>query len=161
VKKLEVLSQRDNSTIWKVEIDGNFYAYKEITPQPQLTQEGLIRSYENYFNLSDKSDLVQVSRYWVENGKVCVLMEYLDGWVRCEQYHLRMLPIVLNLVRQGFIDWDIGIINFMTKDNGCIMVDLDRLIAIDSLPECPPKEHWELTWFGSRMIKVLQCLLKT
>ncbi len=161
MEKLLLISTRDNSSIWVVD-DTVFgrCVYKEIYNQIQLPSTGVLESYDLYFSLLDTKRLVKIHKAWIVGSKVCVLMEHLDGWVRIGKEHYSdAVRIVHGMVSQGVIDWDLSFLNFMVSPLGEVkMVDLDRLIKIDTLPECPGSANWILTWFGSRIIKMMKDL---
>lgn len=159
VENCGLITRRDRSEIYKVRWNGNFYCWKIITDDERFdyTYE---RAYENYCDLTDRSDLVDVIRTWRDqDDRFNVLMEWLDGYRRIE-YNERsrwilnkIYAIEQNLISEGYFMIDLAPINFMT--NGCDMkmIDLDTLAKLTDFPVDPHKMMPELSWYGSRILK--------
>lgn len=157
IKDLILLQNRSFSKIYKFKYDGKLYIYKQIWPNEKVSIQLINRSYDNYFRLKNKEGLVKVCDFWIENDVGCIIMEYLIGYNQIVHYkgnklHLikKITKIIVNLIDQNFIDYDIDITNFlMNRDGDIKLIDLDKIMRVKFL-----KEHYA-EWFSSRMIRLL------
>jgi len=144
-----MIASRANSKIYKV----GDKVRKEVTSDLHLlTLDTIIESYRNYDELLDKNDLVKVHKWWVKDNTVFIDMEDLTSWWQLGKNDKSMLAQVLgimnNLIRQGYVDWDMDISNFLTNGKDVKLIDLDRLTRCDSLTT------QQSGWLTTRIIRL-------
>jgi hypothetical protein len=128
-------------------------------PNNEVSRELLEQSYKNYCELKDKNGLVEIYKGWWEDGAFHTIMEYLVGYQRlCDvsctpERSLKVIGIISNMIKQGYIDYDTDPTNFMVRDNDVKMIDLDKIMRIEDV--CKDRGHYG-SWFASRMCRMMR-----
>jgi len=149
-----ILKETPTRKVWLDKV-----VYKEFYKgNPRLSLKEVYESYRLALDLPKNDLLVEVYSLNKTPDKVTVTMEYFEGGALGSDYWAKMTPSIRFLLKQGLINYDLSHLNFLQGSQGVRMIDLDNLIRLKDLPEAPLEAEWRLTWFGSRMIKLLKLL---
>ena len=154
ITEKEFLSSSCFSTFYKVKIDNMYFVLKE-TYDPNYSLSNMIRSYENVLKLSDIDEIQKVYDFSLQDGKVQLLTEYLEGYenlikvvVPSEEFKNNVFNKIINLFykmwNRGFLNYDFTIINFLIKDENIKMIDLEFIVKENIEP-------FRLLWFFERI----------
>lgn len=158
---MKIISKRTNSIIYLIEKDNKRFVRKVIDFDEFNTMSLMHQAYKNVMNIQDKCPfMVKVYHYTITNTQAIIDMEYLDGYTRLEYSTIGMVDKVLTICKKlsslGYIWLDASPINLMEKDGDIKMIDLDTVVESSRYPETPTKPCMDLTWYASRMIKLLK-----
>ena len=159
---MKVLAERDYSKIVLMEdLEGKLFVEKTLYPNKQFSLDLYAQSYKNVFDLQQTEFKCHIPEvYAVANlgNKLVIEMEYLKGYKRLEYGSssiMTTLNLCIRLAEYGYAMIDLAPINIMKKGEVHKLIDLDTLVKISDLPEKLIEADWMLSWFGSRVIKLV------